>query len=522
MAKKKDKALEVPVEDTQSNFKLTRTTIKQMYESDTGARNAVQPSSGGTSPSSKLKGLDIDAFDTRFYNLSDLTEQRQISDEAYKLVPIYATVIDYLSNMFTWDYVYWPRQIKDKASAANYAEVYSLISEIVDGLSIETTFPSVLTNLYVKGAVYLYVVKTTASKTLTTISLPAKYCRTFAQTQFGTYMYQFNFGYFDTLGLSAEELNQIWTMYPPEFKSQYDTYKADSKLQWQLVNPKFAGAILLNDVGFPTKLNIMRSILQYQQYLNNELARSEQQLDKIIAHKMPTWEDKLVVGIEEMTELHQSMSKVLTKNKHVKLLTTFGNMDVLSIGDDQSKENKTLANAYAAIFDNAGENNGLFSAAQKESLLYSLKRDESIVWKYVQQLTAIFNLAINNSFNFKGYQCDLSILPITAYNRTEMMNIYKEGATLGVGKLEYIVSTGTKQVNIQAKIDLEQYLKLDQLKPLSTSYTQNDNSKKDTSDDAPQEQPTDVTPVDSQTDVDEVDKNNNGNQEVNVDEDDTK
>lgn len=510
MGKKPIPNQEVP----DSNFKLTRAKIKSMYDNDEGVQRAAKPSSGSSSASSSLKTLDVSGFDSKFFNLADLTEQRKISDEAYKVFPIYTTVIDYLSNMYTWDYVYWPRQIKEKATGTNYAEIYQLISEIVDGLSIETTYPSVLTNLYVKGAAYLYVVKTTSSKTLTTISLPVKYCRTIAQTQFGTYMYQFDFSYFDGLGLSTEEMEIVWSMYPPEFRAQYELYKQDRNQQWQLVNPKFAGAILLNDIGFPTKLNILRSVLQYQQYLNNELARSEQQLDKIIAHKMPTWEDKLVVGIEEMTELHQSMSKVLTKNKHVKLMTTFGDMEVLSIGDDQSKENKTLENAYAAIFDNAGENNGLFSATQKESLLYSLKRDESIVWKYVQQLTSIYNIAINNSFNFKGYQCDLNILPITYYNRTEMMNIYKEGATLGVGKLEYIVSTGTKQVDIQAKIDLEEYLQLDKLKPLSTSYTQNDNSKS-AEDDAAQANP------DEQV---EDDEQNKGNKEVTIDEenDDTK
>lgn len=520
MGRKNIPTPQVP-ENELNNFKLTRAKIKSMYESDTGTKRAANPTLGGSSSASSLQNLDIDSFDSKFYNLSDMSEQRKISDEAYKLIPIYTTVIDYLSNMFTWDYVYWPRQVKDKANAGDYAENYSLISEIVDGLSIETTYPSVLTNLYVKGAVYLYIIKSTSSKTLTTISLPVKYCRTFAQTQFGTYMYQFDFSYFDSLGLNAEEMELIWGMYPPEFKGQYEAYKADKNLQWQLANPKFAGAILLNDAGFPTKLNILRSILQYQQYLNNELERSEQQLDKIIAHKMPTWEDKLVVGIEEMTELHQSMSKILTRNKHVKLMTTFGDMDVLSIGDDQTKENKTLENAYAAIFDNAGENNGLFSATQKESLLYSLKRDESIVWKYVQELTSIFNIAINNSFNFKGYQCDLNILPITYYNRTEMMNIYKEGATLGVGKLEYIVSTGTKQVDIQAKIDLEDYLKLDQLKPLSTSYTQNDNSKSkdpDAADEVDEEQNSN----EDQSDISKDDEQNKGNKEVNVDEDNTK
>ena len=58
-----------------------------------------------------------------------------------------------------------------------------------------------------------------------------------------------------------------------------------------------------------------------------------------------------------------------------------------------------------------------------------------------------------------------------------MLDIYREGATLGTTKIEYIVVTGTKQINIKSKIAAEDYLGLDKLKPLSTSYTQKDNSK---------------------------------------------
>lgn len=510
MAKKKPPIVPEENNPQLDNFKINRTKIKEMYESDRGTKNAV----GRTSSveSADVKNLTVDGFNSKYYNLTSLDEQRKLSDAAYKLYPIYASVIDYLSNMFTWDYVYWPRQIKDSAKG-DYQETYDLISEIVDGLAIETTYPSVLTNLFINGAVFLYTVKTTSSKTLTTLSFPVKYCRAYAKSQFGTYMYQFDFSYFDNLGLSKTELEQVWAMYPAEFRAQYEAYRGDSNLRWQLVNPKFSGAILLNDIGFPTKLNILSSIIQYQDYLDNELARNEQQLDKIIAHKMPTWEDKLVVGIDEMSALHESMAGVLAKNEHVRLMTTFGDLEVLSIGEDQSKENKTLANAYSAIFDNAGENNALFSGDKGESLLYSLKRDESVVWKYVQQLTSIYNIAINNSYNFKGYQCDLSILPITYYNRSEMMNIYKEGATLGVSKIEYIVSTGTKQVDIGSKYELENYLKLDKLKPLSTSYTQNDNSTNGDPKEQPKDQETQEDPVAADSDVDEVEQNK-GNTEV--------
>lgn len=178
-----------------------------------------------------------------------------------------------------------------------------------------------------------------------------------------------------------------------------------------------------------------------------------------------------------MAELHKSIANVLSRNNHVRLVTTFGDMNVLSIGQDIAQENKTLDNAYNSIYDNSGENHTLFNGTIKEALTYALQRDQSTTWKYVQQLVNFYNLTINNSFNFKGYQCDLTILPITTYNEQEKITLYKEGATLGVTKLEYIVSTGVKQINLESKFILEDYLKLDQLKPLSTSYTQNDNSK---------------------------------------------
>jgi hypothetical protein len=277
--------------------------------------------------------------------------------------------------------------------------------------------------------------------------------------------------YFDSLGLNKQQLDQIFEFYPSEMRKLYDSYKRDSNLRWQKLNPKFSAGFSLNDKSFPTYLRSLSAIIQYDQYRTNELERNEQQLVKVIAHKMPTWEDKLVVEIPEMTALHKSMSKTLTRNKYVKMLTTFGDLDVLSIGEDESKENKTLANAFSAIFNVDGENHNLFSGDTKEALEFSLRRKESIIWNHIQELVSFFNLVVNNHFNFKGYQCSLNMLPLSFYNYDKIVLQYKEGATLGASKLEYIVALGTKQIDIASKIELEDYLKLDNLKPLSTSYT---------------------------------------------------
>ena len=465
------------------NFKVTRAKIKEMYRDDVSVRRNANKS---LNVSSSINNLTPDTLKTYYYNLSaDLTNQRKYSNEAYTFYPVYSALVDYLSNMYCWRYTYIPRLIKEKANHADYAEVYTLMGEVVDGIAVETTFPMLLTDLFINGAVYLITTKNTSSKTITTLKLPYKYCRFSAISQFGTIIYQFDFSYFDSLGLSATELELIFEYYPKEMKAMYAEYIKDkNNLRWQQLDPKFAGAIALNEYGFPTKLHTVFSLMQYDQYLSNELERNNQQLDKIITHKMPTWEDKLVVGVEEMTELHQSMAKIIAKNNHIRLLTSFGELDVKSIGEDQSKENKTLENAYNAIYDNLGENHSLFNGDSAEAQRYALLRDKSIVWKYIQEIVSFYNIVINSSFNFKGYQCDFNLLPITIYDEQDMLLLYKEGATLGINKLEYIVATGVKQINLASKFELEDFLKLDQLKPLSTSYTQNDNSQKDVKNDS--------------------------------------
>lgn len=50
--------------------------------------------------------------------------------------------------------------------------------------------------------------------------------------------------------------------------------------------------------------------------------------------------------------------------------------------------------------------------------------------------------------------------------------MYKNNATLGVGKLDYIIASGTEQKNIQDVFNLESYLHLDEISPMQTSYTQ--------------------------------------------------
>ena len=53
-----------------------------------------------------------------------------------------------------------------------------------------------------------------------------------------------------------------------------------------------------------------------------------------------------------------------------------------------------------------------------------------------------------------------------------LLQRYKNNATLGIGKLDFIIASGTKQRHINDVFELESYLHLDRIQPLQTSYTQ--------------------------------------------------
>lgn len=120
------------------------------------------------------------------------------------------------------------------------------------------------------------------------------------------------------------------------------------------------------------------------------------------------------------------------------------------------------------------------------------------------------------------YEADIDILPVSPYTYNDDIKIYKENATLGVGKLDYLIASGIKQKNIKDQLDLEAFLKLDEITPMQTSYTQTavdrevqDENDKSSNQDKDEQKPSEVDESSSQsgiepTDQEEPSNNNEG------------
>jgi hypothetical protein len=108
----------------------------------------------------------------------------------------------------------------------------------------------------------------------------------------------------------------------------------------------------------------------------------------------------------------------------------------------------------------------------------SLIRDKGMVWRYVQSFVSFYNIAVNNWFDFKGYQADIDILPISPYTYNDDIDVYRQNATLGVGKIDYLVASGIKQKHIEDTFELESFLDLSRITPLQSSHTQTADDRK--------------------------------------------
>lgn len=416
--------------------------------------------------------------------LSDLVNKKdlivQTSQKLYSINPIYSEVINYLSNMFLWRYKVIPHKVYSKSKAKlrkvsseeDFQIMYNLMLEVADGLSIETKFPALLTLLYTNGAVYLTTISDEDSISLDTILLPDKFCRKVGETQFGTAIIEFDFSYFDGLGLTQEQLNEYFKSFPKEFKANYNKYKKNARNRWSALDPRFSTGILLNDMGIPTFFYLLGGLLDYEQYQDNELRRNENLLKYLIVQKMPIYENQLIFEVDEVEAIHKSLKSIVDRDQYVRLITTYGDIHKEQLGESDAVASEVLAKSFKAIFNNAGFNDNIFTGDSVESIRISLNKDKNFIWKHVRMLLSFYNIAINNWFDFKDYQADIDILPISLYTYNDDIDMYKTNATLGIGKLDYFIASGIKQKHVQDQLNLESFLKLDQIVPMQTSYTQ--------------------------------------------------
>jgi hypothetical protein len=284
----------------------------------------------------------------------------------------------------------------------------------------------------------------------------------------------FNYAYFDSLGLNADQIKELLkTGFPEEMMKGYNTYKKDNKQKWQILDPAHSSAIMCNSKGIPTFLYVYGGILNYQTYAINELDKSNNQIENVLVHKLPTYQDKLLFEVPEMQALHQKVAAITKSASHTRLITTIGDITVHPLQEQDSRENEVLSKAYKSIYEMTGLNGELFNGSNAEALKEQEKILRGEVWGKVEEIVNFLNVILNNWSGFKnGYQADLTMLSISRDSMQEDIARYQAAAGFGIGVTNFIVASGVKQKNIESYLDMEENLGyVARLKPLLSTNT---------------------------------------------------
>lgn len=412
----------------------------------------------------------------------DAKKLREISREQHKTNSGYIEVIDYFKNIFYFRYIVIPTLKEQETERLDPDEMRQLsrkMVNIVDALSIETLFPKILEKGLIDGVVYLYLYMKGGAPNV--IILPEKYCKRYRETNFDTETILFNFEYFrelehEYLEYPGIETDDLLNMYPRQMVNQYKKYKNGGKYdgpQYQELNIQTSAAIPFHIDAIPPKIVVSAAKHDYDSTILNERLRNESQIDSIITVQIPLDNDKVpIFNAQEAGQIQSILSNQLKGMKGVRVLTSFGDVNLLKPQKNDSVQNHSVSNAYNQIFEEALINPQLFRADTDYALSVSLNRDAAFIWTILEKLMNYFNLALNRTNKFGNYELYAQLLPITKYNSREQQDGYRRAAEYGIGKLEAVVSTGIKQSAIYDKAELEHALQLDDiLKPLQSSHT---------------------------------------------------
>lgn len=410
----------------------------------------------------------------------------KLSEAAYYASNQYASIINYYKTFFYIRYMVIPYKIKKDEEkigqdALEYDKIYSRMIGAIEGINLETLLPSILEYSLIYGSCGVITEKNTSSESIVTFILPQEYYKQVGQTQFGTKIIAFNFEYFDMLknkvsGSSTNAVedttfDSILNSFPKVLREGYAEYLLSKANKWKILNPEVATMFTFNDIGLPPKLGAYPAAVDYNQYKSIELDAAEQKLDKILSHQIPTDSNgNLIMEVDEAIDISSELRKSLASIPNVKVITTFGPTELHDLSSSRKEEMDVINQAYQNIYSSAGVDYHIFYS--DKDLEATIKRDKAFVWDFLQNVMLFYNVTINNLINFKPYQAKINLLPISVQLEDKDVQRYIEYAGAGIGRLQAVVATGIKQIDLESLATLEEHLDLDTiLKPLQSMYT---------------------------------------------------
>lgn len=420
------------------------------------------------------------------------TELRTLSRVYWNASGLYRRLILYMATMLTYDILITPKIIPDK-EPENKKVVNGLTraSYFIDSLEIESELARIMSIILIDGVYYGFFKECPNGKCIFQ-DLEPNYCRTRYKSANGLPVLEFDLTYFINLKgreatTNVDELNLYPSYVVKAFKKYFDKVTTKGKGnrhyvdkkevleegRW-LIIPDYLGVVFYYKDTKPLFATTTEAVEDLNEYKGIEKSLDKQELKKILLQTIPMNEQgELLFTIEEAAEIHKAACKMLRNNPDIDVFTTMAKTDMLELQDSKQANRDNLEKMERSFFNEAGVSKNLFASDGTTALEYSQKVDMALAFDIAKIFEIFLTYQVNKKFPDKKFFLEVTIMPITHYNRGEMFDLYLKGAQYGYSKIMAGVASGIKQSNLLNLITLEnEYLNLsEKMVPLQSSHT---------------------------------------------------
>lgn len=395
----------------------------------------------------------------------DLNQMREISDFFYKTSGIYARIIRYLAFMYRYDWYVTPYMVDEKVKSEKVLKGFNDCLYLLDSFNVKKILGEIALKVLKDGCYYGYKVELDGGG-VTLQELPINYCR--SRYNFGGKpAVEFNMKFFDEKFTSTEQRMRILKMFPKEFEKAYSLYKQGKLVPdfvgddrgWYLLNPEMTVKFNANGEDYPAFISVVPLILDLDEAQELDRKKTMQRLLKVVIQKMPL--DKngdLIFDVDEAQQLHNNAVQMLGRAIGVDVLTTFADVDVESMSDNNAASAQTddLKRVERQLYNEAGVSQNQFNATGNLALTNSILNDAATMYNLLLQFEIFLNELISaQNKQPKKFYYRVQLLGTTIYNYQEMAKLYKEQTQLGYSKMLPQIALGQSQSSILATAHFE-------------------------------------------------------------------
>ena len=403
-----------------------------------------------------------------------LIEQQRLSRNYFHKDGYYKQLVLYYATLLKYAGLLIPNPITGKnLSTSHIQKKYFQAIEYIDKMRLETLFVDWAQRILVDGCYYGVITKVDKLH-FAVLSLPTAYCQTRFKDVAGNDLIEFDISYFNTI-TDEQDRKAALAAYPDFFTSAYNKWRKNKlKSKWVVIPSDISICFPMLD-GRPFFINIIPSVIKYEQAVDTEIEREQEEIKKILVQKVPHLTDgRLLFEPEEAEEMHRGAVGMVRKNSNTTVLTTYCDVDAItSRSTNESAATGSLDCMKQNVYSQAGVSGEIFAATGGNTTETSIKYDTAVMMYLANKFARFVTNIINSTFANSNISFKYTILPITHQNEAKYIDSSYKLASSGYSLLIPAIAQGLNQRDLVSIKELENDVLglTDRLIPPKTSFT---------------------------------------------------